>query len=273
MATAAIPDIRPANPNFSSGPCAKRPGFSLDALAGACLGRSHRAAEPKARLAEVIDLSQVDPWHPWRLAAGDRSGLRHRRSRDGAVVDAGRPRRRYPDLRKFRRRLGDRHRQASETAGCARAVRAIRQAAGSDRGRSGARRGVPLERHDVRRADAERRLDRRRSPGPGDLRCDVRCVRHGTAVEQTGCRDLVLAEGAGRGSRPRHAGAVSARGRAAGNLHARLAAAEDLPSDRRKESSRKGSSRAKRSTRRRCCAWKTHSMACAGRNGSAVCPR
>ena len=63
MATAAIPDIRPANPNFSSGPCAKRPGFTLDALAGAFLGRSHRAAEPKARLVEVIDLSQVDPWN------------------------------------------------------------------------------------------------------------------------------------------------------------------------------------------------------------------
>jgi phosphoserine aminotransferase len=58
MATAATPDTRPANPNFSSGPCAKRPGFTLAGLAGACLGRSHRAAEPKARLAEVIDLSK-----------------------------------------------------------------------------------------------------------------------------------------------------------------------------------------------------------------------
>ena len=69
MATAAIPDIVPANPNFSSGPCAKRPGFTLNGLAGACLGRSHRAAEPKARLVEVIDLSKSILGIPgdWRL--------------------------------------------------------------------------------------------------------------------------------------------------------------------------------------------------------------
>lgn len=56
---AARPNLRPANPDFSSGPCAKRPGWSLDALSGALLGRSHRAAGPKARLAEVIDRSRA----------------------------------------------------------------------------------------------------------------------------------------------------------------------------------------------------------------------
>ncbi len=63
------PDARPANPNFSSGPCAKRPGFMLDALSGAFLGRSHRAAAPKARLAEVIDCSRAILGMPadWRL--------------------------------------------------------------------------------------------------------------------------------------------------------------------------------------------------------------
>ena len=50
---------KPANPRFSSGPCAKRPGFSLDALEAALLGRSHRAAAPKARLAEVIERSKA----------------------------------------------------------------------------------------------------------------------------------------------------------------------------------------------------------------------
>ena len=69
MANAATPDRRPANPNFSSGPCAKRPGFTLDALAGAWLGRSHRAAQPKARLAEVITRSRAILGMPsdWRL--------------------------------------------------------------------------------------------------------------------------------------------------------------------------------------------------------------
>jgi phosphoserine aminotransferase len=69
MANTATPDGRPSNPNFSSGPCAKRPGFTLDVLAGAFLGRSHRAAEPKARLAEVISLSRSILGMPadWRL--------------------------------------------------------------------------------------------------------------------------------------------------------------------------------------------------------------
>jgi phosphoserine aminotransferase len=66
----AKPDIRPSNPRFSSGPCAKRPGWSLDALSGALLGRSHRAKDPKAKLAEVIDRSRAMLGMPadWRLA-------------------------------------------------------------------------------------------------------------------------------------------------------------------------------------------------------------
>jgi phosphoserine aminotransferase len=69
MASAPKPAGRPANPNFSSGPCAKRPGFALDALSGALLGRSHRAKEPKARLAEVIERSRAMLGMPsdWRL--------------------------------------------------------------------------------------------------------------------------------------------------------------------------------------------------------------
>jgi len=66
---AAKPGVRPANPNFASGPCAKRPGFTLDALKGAHFGRSHRAAAPKARLAEVIERSRAILGMPpdWRL--------------------------------------------------------------------------------------------------------------------------------------------------------------------------------------------------------------
>jgi phosphoserine aminotransferase len=52
------PGRKPANPNFSSGPCRKRPGWSLQALDGAALGRSHRSKEGKAKLREVIDLTR-----------------------------------------------------------------------------------------------------------------------------------------------------------------------------------------------------------------------
>ncbi|MBP6735815.1 MAG: phosphoserine transaminase [Rhodobacteraceae bacterium] len=58
MADLIAPAQRPANPRFSSGPCAKIPGFSLDLLADAPLGRSHRAAVGKAKLKEAIDLTR-----------------------------------------------------------------------------------------------------------------------------------------------------------------------------------------------------------------------
>jgi phosphoserine aminotransferase len=70
MALAAPrPDSRPANPDFSSGPCAKRPGWTPEVLAGAFLGRSHRAAEGKARLNEVITRSRAILGIPadWRV--------------------------------------------------------------------------------------------------------------------------------------------------------------------------------------------------------------
>ncbi len=52
------PGARPANPRFSSGPCAKPPVWKLDLLSDAPLGRSHRAAVGKAKLAEAIDLTR-----------------------------------------------------------------------------------------------------------------------------------------------------------------------------------------------------------------------
>ena len=54
----AMPGFRPANPNFSSGPCAKRPGWSLEALKDAPLGRSHRAKVGKSKLKLAIDLTR-----------------------------------------------------------------------------------------------------------------------------------------------------------------------------------------------------------------------
>jgi phosphoserine aminotransferase len=58
MSDLQTPGARPANPRFSSGPCAKIPGFSLDLLADAPLGRSHRAAVGKAKLKQAIDLTR-----------------------------------------------------------------------------------------------------------------------------------------------------------------------------------------------------------------------
>lgn len=52
------PAVRPARPHFSSGPCAKRPGWSAEALSAAVLGRSHRSTVGKSRLAEAISQSR-----------------------------------------------------------------------------------------------------------------------------------------------------------------------------------------------------------------------
>jgi phosphoserine aminotransferase len=56
--TTSMPSVRPRVPHFSSGPCAKRPGWNLHSLAGAFLGRSHRAKAGKAKLKYAIDLTR-----------------------------------------------------------------------------------------------------------------------------------------------------------------------------------------------------------------------
>jgi phosphoserine aminotransferase len=53
-----MPGVRPAIPHFSSGPCAKRPGWSLQVLTDAALGRSHRAKLGKGKLKRAIDLTR-----------------------------------------------------------------------------------------------------------------------------------------------------------------------------------------------------------------------
>ena len=59
MTTHERPNLRPNNPCFSSGPCAKRPGWSPQALASALVGRSHRSKPGKAKLKEVIDRTRA----------------------------------------------------------------------------------------------------------------------------------------------------------------------------------------------------------------------
>jgi phosphoserine aminotransferase len=58
MADLATPGRRPVNANYSSGPCAKRPGWTFDALKDAALGRSHRAKIGKTKLQKAIDLTR-----------------------------------------------------------------------------------------------------------------------------------------------------------------------------------------------------------------------
>src|SRR5262249_56077204 len=57
--TGTQPAVRPARPFFSSGPCAKRPGWTPEALNGALLGRSHRSKPGKAKLKDAIDRTKA----------------------------------------------------------------------------------------------------------------------------------------------------------------------------------------------------------------------
>jgi len=59
MSQLSPPGVRPANARFSSGPTKKRPGWNLQALEGALLGRSHRSKPGKAKLKEAIDRTRA----------------------------------------------------------------------------------------------------------------------------------------------------------------------------------------------------------------------
>jgi len=59
MSASPKPQARPARNQFSSGPCAKRPGWTIDSLKDALVGRSHRAKLPKARIKAVIDKTRA----------------------------------------------------------------------------------------------------------------------------------------------------------------------------------------------------------------------
>ena len=160
--TTTMPAVRPAVPHFSSGPCAKRPGWSLQALTDALLGRSHRSKIGKAKLKRAIDLTrevlevpadyrigivpasdtgavEMALWsllgaRPVTMLAWESFGegwvtdvVKQLKLKDATVLKAG-----YGELARSRQ------------------------------GRSRDRRGVHLERHHLGRARAERRLDRRR---------------------------------------------------------------------------------------------------------------
>ena len=171
------PGVRPVIPHFSSGPCAKRPGWSLQALTDAVLGRSHRSKIGKAKLKRAIDLTrevleapadyrigivpasdtgavEMALWsllgaRPVTMLAWESFGegwvsdvQKELKLKDVTVLKA--PYGELPDLSKVDLDF---------------------------------RRGVHLERHDLRRARPQRRLDQGRPPGSDDLRRDLGRVR------------------------------------------------------------------------------------------------
>ena len=69
------PAVKPANPNFSSGPCAKRPGWTVEVLKDALVGRSHRSKPGKARI-QKLTKDDVAAWRKamepvWKKFEGD----------------------------------------------------------------------------------------------------------------------------------------------------------------------------------------------------------
>ena len=231
--------MRPAIPHFSSGPCAKRPGWSLQALTDAALGRSHRAKIGKAKLKRAIDLTrevlevpadyrigivpasdtgavEMALWsllgaRPVTMLAWESFGEgwvtdveKQLKLKDVTVLKA--PYGELPDLGKVDFSTDVVFTWNGTTSG----VR------------------VP-----------ERRLDRRRPRGPHHLRRHLGRLRAEARLDEARCRHLLLAEGAGRRGGARHADALPARGRAAGELQAGLAAAQDLPPDQGRQAQRR----------------------------------
>ncbi len=211
---------------------AGRAGRGADRALAPLRGRAGPARRGRRPLAR-------DPRHSGRLAGRHRRRLRYRGDRDRDVVAPGCARRRHAGLGEFRRGLGRRCR-AAQARRCPGTEGALWPAPGFERGRSGSRRRLHLERHDLRCPGAERRLDRRRPQGARDLRCDLGGLCDAAALGQARRRHLVVAEIAGRRGGARHAGALAARRRTARELHPALALAKAVPADFEGEADRRG---------------------------------
>ncbi len=250
-----LPAARPRSPFFSSGPCAKRPGWSLQNLKTDTLGRSHRAKLGKARLKRAIDLTR----EVLEVPADYRIGIVPA-SDTGAVEMA------------LWSMLGARPVEmlAWESFGEGWVTDVVKQLKLDDaRVTTAAYGDLPdLSKVDTKTRDVvftwngttsgvrvdECRLDRGGPRRPDHLRRHLGRLRPEARLRQARCGDVLLAEGARRRGRARHADPVAARRRAAGDLQAGLAAAEDLPHDQGRQADRGHLRRRDHQHARPCCA-------------------
>ena len=252
--TVAKPASRPNVPHFSSGPCAKRPGWNPQNLKDAALGRSHRAKVGKAKLKLAIELTREVLEVPadykigivpasdtgavemalWSLlGARPVTTIAWESFGEGWVSDIVKELK-LKDVTKLHAGYGDLP-DLSKADPASDIVFTW----------NGTTSGVRVPNADWISADPR---------GPHHLRRDVGRVRAAARFRKARCGDVLLAEGAGRRGRARHADPQPARGGAARDLQAGLAAAEDFPPRPRAASSTRASSKARPSTRRRCCA-------------------
>ena len=177
MAENAKPAVRPARPFFSSGPCAKRPGWTPEALKNALVGRSHRSKPGKARLKEAIERTRKILGIPadYRIGivpASDTGAV------EMAMWSLLGPR--AIDIFAWESFgedwVTDTIKQLKLKAEVAQGR--LWQAAGPE-SRQRPRRRLPVERHHLRRAGAEWRLDRPRPGRHHHLRRHQRRLRHG----------------------------------------------------------------------------------------------
>ena len=237
--TAAKPALRPNVPHFSSGPCAKRPGWTAQNLKDAALGRSHRAKIGKAKLKLAIELTREVLEVPanykigivpasdtgavemalWSLlGARPVTTIAWESFGEGWVSDIVKELK-LKDVTKL-------HAGYGEIPDLSRADPA------SDIvfTWNGTTSGVRVPNADWISANRE-----------GLTICDATSAAFAQPLDwaKARCRDLLLAEGAGRRGRARHAGAVAPRGGAARDLQAGLAAAEDFPHDQGRQAQRR----------------------------------
>ncbi len=229
--TVAKPASRPTVPHFSSGPCAKRPGWNPQNLKDAALGRSHRAKVGKAKLKLAIDLTREVLEVPadykigivpasdtgavemalWSLlGARPVTTIAWESFGEGWVSDIVKELK-LKDVTKLHAGYGE-----------------IPDLSKADPASdivftwNGTTSGVRVPNADWISATRE-----------GLTICDATSAAFAQPLDlaEARCGDVLLAEGAGRRGRARHADPVAARGGAAGDLQAGLAAAEDLPPD------------------------------------------